>query len=586
MDFKGKEYGEGAKYTIQVAPEDCTGCNLCVNVCPAKDRTNPKHKAINMAFQPPLRESERAMQEANTRLETLVEAIPDIVYFKDLEGRNLVVNKAFEHWIGLPKVQILGKPDSEIFPSDLAAACRTSDDHVLRTLQTYRAEEQTRDDRGRIRFLDSQKVPLFDNANHVIGLVGVSRDVTERKLAEQERQQLSDKLMRAEKMEAIGTLAGGVAHDLNNILTGLVSYPELLLIRLPEDSPLRKPLLTIQKSGERAAGIVQDLLALARRGVESRETVDMSDLIREFISGPQFKKLQLEHPGVEVRIELAPDLLALSGSPVHLSKAMMNLILNAFEAMPSGGRLRVATDNVHIDRQSTLSGEVSEGDYVRLEIADTGKGIPSEDLRRIFEPFYSKKVLGRSGSGLGLSVVWGVMHDHHGFIDVRSTPEEGATFTLLFPASRERAAKSNGGVPLERYKGKGETILVVDDVELQREIASDLLKELGYVVTTAATGEEAVSHLKEHPVDLVVLDMIMPNGMDGLETYKAIIKLRPGQKAVITSGFSETERLRKAQELGAGVYIKKPYLMEKMGIAVRNELDRRPNRAEGNPSIE
>jgi two-component system, cell cycle sensor histidine kinase and response regulator CckA len=337
---------------------------------------------------------------------------------------------------------------------------------------------------------------------------------------------------------------------------------------------LRKPLLTIQKSGERAAGIVQDLLTLARRGVESRETVDVNDLIREFICGPQFKKLKLEHPAVEVRAELDPDLLAVSGSPVHLSKAVMNLILNAFEAMPSGGRLHIDTDNIHIDGQNTLSGEAGEGDYIKLEITDTGKGIPSDDLLRIFEPFYSSKVLGRSGSGLGLSVVWGVVHDHHGFIDVRSTLNEGTTFTLLFPASRERATKGNGAIPREQYKGRGETILVVDDVELQREIASELLKELGYVVITAASGEEAVSYLKKRPVDVVVLDMIMPNGIDGLETYRTIIKYRPGQKAIITSGFSETERVRAAQQLGAGVYIKKPYLMEKMGIAIRNELDR------------
>jgi two-component system cell cycle sensor histidine kinase/response regulator CckA len=524
------------------------------------------------------RETERAMQDSKSRLETLVEAIPDIICFKDLEGRNLVVNKAFEHWIGLPKAQILGRQDSELFAPDLAAACRASDEHVLRTLQPYRTEEQSRDDRGRICFFDSHKVPLFDNENRVIGLVGVARDVTERKLAEQERQQLGDKLMRAEKMEAIGTLAGGVAHDLNNILAGLVSYPELLLMGLPEDSPLRKPLLTIQKSGERAAGIVQDLLTLARRGVESRETVNMNDFVREFIGGPQFNKLKLEHPVVKVEVALDPHLLPVSGSPVHLSKAVMNLILNAFEAMPSGGRLRIATENIHIDGQNTLSGEAGEGDYVKVEITDTGKGIPSGDLLRIFEPFYSSKVLGRSGSGLGLSVVWGVVRDHHGFIDVRSNLGEGTTFTLLFPASRGRAVRSNGAIPREHYQGRGETILVVDDVELQREIASEMLKELGYVVITAASGQEAVSYLEKQSVHLVVLDMIMPNGMDGLETYEAIIKHRPGQKAVITSGFSETERVRQAQQLGAGVYIKKPYLVEKLGIAVRNELDRHANR--------
>ncbi len=522
------------------------------------------------------RRSETAMQEANTRLETLVEAIPDIIYFKDLEGRNLVVNKAFERWSGLAKEQVVGKRDSELFSPDRAAACQASDEQVLRTRRPQRSEEAIVDGKQRLSFFETYKVPLFDNQDRVVGLVGVSRDVTERRLAEQERQQLSDKLMRAEKMEAIGTLAGGVAHDLNNILAGLVSYPELLLMGLAEDSPLRKPLLAVQKSGERAAGIVQDLLTLARRGVESQETLDLNDLIREFISGPQFKKLKFEYPDVEIDLDLAPDLLALSGSPVHLSKAVMNLIINAFEAMSNGGRLRIATENIHIDGQKTLSGEVGEGDYLNLEITDTGKGIPSDDLQRVFEPFYSSKVLGRSGSGLGLSVVWGVVQDHHGFIDVSSTLDEGTTFTLFFPAVRDRVAKGDGVIPREQYRGKGETILVVDDVELQREIASEMLQNLGYAVTTVSSGEEAVSYLRKQRVDLVLLDMIMPNGMDGLETYMAIIKHRPGQKAVITSGFSETDRVQEAQRLGAGIYVKKPYLMEKIGVAIRKELDREP----------
>ena len=374
-------------------------------------------------------------------------------------------------------------------------------------------------------------------------------------------------------MEAIGTLAGGVAHDLNNILSGIVSYPELLLLDISEDDPLRKPMLTIQKSGERAAAIVQDLLTMARRGVVAMEAVNINDIITEYLQGPEQAKLKEYYPELEVETDFESNLLNVSGSPVHLAKIVMNLLYNAAEAMPDGGRVLISTKNRYIDKPVRGYDDVKEGDYVIVEISDTGTGISKEVMDRIFEPFYTKKVMGRSGTGLGMAVVWGSVKDHNGYIDIKSTQGSGSTFTLFFPVTRQEETARRVQLTLEDYKGKGENILVVDDVKEQREIASVMLEKLDYNVATVSSGEEAVEYLKNSGADLIVLDMIMGAGMDGLDTYKKIIGIKPEQKVIIASGFSESGRVKEAQRLGAGAYLKKPYMIEKIGLAIRNQLD-------------
>ena len=408
---------------------------------------------------------------------------------------------------------------------------------------------------------------------------GVSEDITGQKLAEasrlkaeREKEILQAQLHRSQKMEAIGTLAGGGAHDLNNILGGLVSYPELLLIQLPEDSSLRKPILTIQKSGEKAAAVVQDLLTLARRGVVVTDVVNLNDVITEYLDRPEHEKLQSYHPGVHIETRFEKDTLNILGSPTHLSKTVMNLISNAAEAMPGGGTLTVSTQNRYIDRHIRGYDNVNEGDYVVLTISDTGTGISPDDIDKIFEPFYTKKKMGRSGTGLGMAVVWGTVKDHNGYIDVQSTEGKGTTFTLYFPITREELPEADSHLAIESYSGNGESILIVDDVEEQRKIASGMLKELGYSALSVSSGEEAVEYLSTNNVDLLVLDMIMDPGMDGFDTYKKIIETRPGQKAIICSGFSETDRVKELQKLGAGEYVRKPLLLEKIGLAIKEEL--------------
>jgi PAS domain S-box-containing protein len=413
---------------------------------------------------------------------------------------------------------------------------------------------------------------LHDNDGNIIGAISLGLDITERKQIEEEKDKLQTQLQQAQRMEAIGTLAGGVAHDLNNILSGIVSYPELLLMDLPEDSPLRKPILTMQDSGKRAAAIVQDLLTLARRGVVIKEVVNLNDIINEYLKSPEHEKLKLYYSEVEIETNIESDLLNISGSSVHLSKTIMNLVSNAAEAIPDGGKICISAENRYIDRPISGYDSIEEGDYITLVISDTGIGILPQDMERIFEPFHTKKIMGRSGTGLGMTVVWGTVKDHKGYIDVQSTEGKGSTFTLYFPATKREIAKDKTLLLTEEYMGKGEVILVVDDVKGQREVAFAMLAILGYSAHTVSSGEEAVEYLKDHSVDLIVLDMIMDPGIDGLDTYKQILELHPRQKAIIASGFSETDRVKETQRLGAGSYVKKPYTLEKIGLAVKAEL--------------
>jgi len=404
--------------------------------------------------------------------------------------------------------------------------------------------------------------------------LSIAIDITERKHAEEERQKLTERFHRAEKMEAMGLMAGGVAHDLNNVLGVLVGYSELLLLGMSEDNLQRRHVQNILRSGQRGAAIIQDLLTLARRNVEKSEVVNLNTIVRDFLRTPEFEMLKTTHPGVTFDVKMEENLLNLKGSPLHLGKTVMNLVSNAVEAMADDGRIIVSTRNRYLDTPIQGYDHMEEGDYVVLTVSDNGKGISKDDIDKIFEPFYTKKVMGRSGTGLGLAVVWGTVKDHRGYIDVKSDEGKGSIFTLYFPVTRDEMLKSPGKAPFDKYKGRGETILVIDDVEEQRDLAQRMLTRMGYHVETVGSGEEAIEYLKTHQVELLILDMIMGAGMDGYETYRKINEMNPKQKAIIVSGFSETDRVKKAQALGAGTYVPKPYIMEQIGLAIRKELDR------------
>ena len=342
---------------------------------------------------------------------------------------------------------------------------------------------------------------------------------------------------------------------------------------LPEDSKLRKPITTIQESGHRATAIVQDLLTMARGVAATKEPLNLNDLIGDYLNSPEFKKLEHIYPTVEIKTNLDSDLFNVSGSNVHIRKMVMDLVLNAMEAIDGSGNVTISTMNRYIDKPLRGYDNINIGEYVVLAVSDDGSGISSDDLKRIFEPFFTKKVMGRSGTGLGLAVVWNVVQDHKGYIDV-TTDENGTTFELYFPITREEISGKDLSIPIKDYKGNGETILVVDDVESQREISCNMLDRLGYKAKAVSSGEEAIEYLKENTIDLLFLDMIMDPGINGRETYERIIEIHPKQKAIIVSGFAETDEVKKTQKLGAGQYIKKPLTLKKIGLAVKKELEK------------
>ena len=522
---------------------------------------------------------EDALRASEIRHRFLSENINDVIWTLDLDLNYTYISPAAERthgWDEAYRATLTAEKAitpaslqkaSRLFAEQLAISDRTGDYH--RTVTTD-LEVIQRD--GSTMICEVITSFILDENNQPTGILGVSRDITERRKAEQEKAELQRQLERSKKMESLGLLAGGVAHDLNNVLSGIVSYPDLLLMDLPTESPLRAPIETIKNSGEKAATIVQDLLTLARRGVSTSEVLNLNEIIRDQLTSAEYQKLLSFRPDVTVTFDLSEDLPNIKGSAVHLIKTFMNLVANAVEAHPSGGTIAVATQSLYMDRPIKGYDTVKAGEYVRLRVRDHGKGISETDLQHIFEPFYTKKKMGRSGTGLGLAVVWGTVQDHNGYIDVRSRPGEGTIFDLYFPMSRETAIEKEASFDLEAIQGNGETVLVIDDMESQRSIAAHLLQRLGYTAHAVESGEAAVDYLKENAADLVVLDMIMDPGMDGLETWREIVRLHPEQRAIIASGYAETEKVKTAQRLGAGEYLKKPYMIDSLGRAIKNAL--------------
>jgi len=488
---------------------------------------------------------------------TLFDMVSDALALIDIEtGQMLDVNKAFVELYGYRKSEVLRMKNTDFSaePEKTTEATRSRGLYI--PIRWHKKKDGT-------VFPTEITARILKYEGRDVHMAAI-RDITERHRYEAQHR-------RSQKMESLGLLAGGVAHDLNNVLSGLVSYPELLLLDLPEDSPLRSPIETIQDSGKRATAIVEDLLTIARGVAISKGPLRLNDVVQDYLASPEFKKLEQFHPDVAVKAELDTGLLNVSGSPVHIRKALMNLVSNAAEAIDGRGTVTIATSNRYIDRDLKGYENLKEDNYVVLQVTDNGPGISSEELERIFEPFYTKKIMGRSGTGLGLAVVWNVVQDHHGTIEVTSD-KTGTTFQLFFPITQDAILESGTAKPLSMYQGRGETILVVDDVAHQREIACKLLQRLGYSATAVSSGEEAVEFLKRGSVDLVLLDMIMEPGLNGQETYEKITALHPAQKAILVSGFAKTEEVKKTQQLGAGQFIRKPYTVETIGLAIRDEL--------------
>lgn len=383
----------------------------------------------------------------------------------------------------------------------------------------------------------------------------------------EDRERIARKLRQSQKMEALGVMAGGVAHDLNNILAGIVSYPELIRLNLPKGSSLIEPLETMEKAGKRAAAVVDDLLTLARGTASVKEIVNLNALIKDFLTSPEWQNITSLYKDVSITTNLAPGSAAISCSQVHIRKCLMNLLHNGVEASAPKGEITITTTiktNVNLDPAQAPR-------FVLLSIEDSGPGIATEHIDHIFEPFYTTKKMGHSGSGLGLSVVWSAVEEHDGTISVINLAK-GARFTLCFPAVDALSTSQDvSSIPLESLKGEG-SILVVDDEPQLQQICCEIAQLLGYSVTTASSGEEALRLFNENTYDLIVLDMLLGDGINGCETYEKMLARNPNQKAIIASGYSTNEDVQKTLKMGAQTIIKKPYSLEELGYAIKTCL--------------
>ncbi len=512
------------------------------------------------------------LKESEARYRGLVELSPEaiivqqdgVVKYVNRRGARSFGAAAPQDMIGMTVMDLIHPDFREIVQKRIAKAY---DEQTTVPIQEFKCLK-----------LDKTAIDVIASGTYLkysgrAAMLSVVRDITQQKRAEQILRESEEKQARSKKMESLGLLAGGVAHDLNNVLSGIVSYPELILMDLPEDSKFRQSIETIQESGKRAAAIVRDLLTVARGVATSKEPLNLNDLVNAYLDSPEFLKLKQLFPDVSVRTDLETGLFNVNGSLVHYRKVLMNLVSNAVEAIQGGGEIRIRTLNRYIDRPLRGYDDVTIGEYAVLSVTDNGTGISREDLKHIFEPFYTKKVMGRSGTGLGLAMVWNIVQDHNGYIDVR-TSHNGTTFELYFPITRAGLVEKELPVSIEEYKGNGETILVVDDVKSQQEIASQMLEKLGYVTQSVSSGEEAVDYLQTSSVDLILLDMIMDPGLNGRQTFELIKKIHPNQKAIIVSGFAHTEDVKKAQDAGAGQYLRKPVSFGELGLAVKTELAR------------
>ncbi len=422
---------------------------------------------------------------------------------------------------------------------------------------------------GTVGYISVRFFIVKNKQGQTINLYGVNQDITERKRAEKEKEKLEGQLRQAQKMEAVGRLAGGVAHDFNNILTGINGYSEMIIEGLPADDPLRPNMEVILSSGRRAAGLTAQLLAFSRKQVITPKVIAPNDILLDS------QKMLRRIIGEDIDFIFTPGkrLWRINADPTQLDQVLMNLAVNARDAMPNGGKLTVETQNVTLDDEYCKSHPgFIPGDYVMLAVTDTGHGMNAETLENIFEPFYSTKEVGK-GTGLGLAMVYGVMKQNNGFINVDSEPGAGTTFKIYYPAHKERA-ENTGKSKLTDMPTGTETVLLVEDEEIVRNLSKTVLERQGYTVIVAPDGKKAHLEYTQYSgeIDLLLADVVMPK-MNGRELYKKLLDLKPGLKALFMSGYTE-DAIAHHGVLDKGThFLQKPFTIQALAKAVRRALD-------------
>lgn len=510
------------------------------------------------------KQAEKALAAERERLAVTLRSIGDGVITTDTKGNVVLFNKVTEKITGWSEEDAKGKPLNKVFKiinEKTRKKVENPIEKVMRKGIVIGLGNHTvlisRD--GTEKLIADSGAPIRNDEGDIIGVVLVFRDVTETR-------RIQDFAARAQKLETAGRIAGQIAHDFNNLLGPLIAYPDFIKETLTKDHPALEYIDDMEKCAERISEINQQLLTLGRRGHYNQEPMNLNETINRAVN-----QMEPFPDTLIIELDLNKDLMNIMGGPLQIFRVISNLLTNAREAMHDIGQLIIKTENYYVDKMVGKFVPIPKGEYVKLIITDNGCGIPEDVMPKIFDPFFTTKTTDKvRGSGLGLSVVHAVVEDHNGYIDVDTTISKGTTFYLYFPITREAIEK----IEDDRIIGGTENVLVVDDDPIQREVALKLLAKLGYKAHAVDSGEKALDFIKENPQDLILLDMIMPEGIDGAEAYKRALEINPNQKAIIVSGYTETDRVKEAQNLGAGSFVRKPLTLKTIAHVVRKELDR------------
>ena len=526
----------------------------------------PKLRTILARLDPQARAHTRALELSEARLQAFIRYAPSAITFKGLDGRVLLLNPRAEALLGLNQAQALGRRQEELFPPELAEHFREQDERVLALREAVQTEEALTLPGGTVREYLITRFPLLDGAERCWGLGAIATDITERKEAERSN-------LQHHKMAALSLLAGGISHDFNNLMGGVIGNLELARMELAEDSPVLNRLEAIEDLTSRASELIEQLLAYAGRGTFRLETLDLNGqvetLIRLLRSSLAGRAALIWEPGA--------GLPPMVGRLAQIQQAVVNLVLNAVEAVPTeGGRITLRTGLIDLAGSrpdGLVRGQVLRpGRYLTLEVADNGRGMTPQIQERIFEPFFSTKVTGR---GLGLAAVAGILRSHLGGIEVTSAVGKGSAFKLLFPAQAEgaRPAAPPAGPEAVGILGTG-TVLVVDDEDAVRELAVGALHLMGFDTLEARDGLEGlqVFQANRDRIRLVLMNFIMP-GMNGDEAFLAMRQAGLEAPIILSSGFGqEEEALHRFKELGPAGFLQRPYRMQAFKAVVSAAL--------------
>ncbi|MGH9761366.1 MAG: PAS domain S-box protein, partial [Blastocatellia bacterium] len=508
--------------------------------------------------------AEDALRDSRGFYESLVESLPQSVFRKDIEGRFTFANQRMCSLLGMPLADIAGRTDFDFYPDSLAAKYRADDIRVMQTGETIDMIEEHQTPDGRNRHVQVIKTPVRDRADRVIGVQGIFLDVTERK-------ELEHQFLQSQKMEAIGTLAGGVAHDFNNMLTVISGYSDLLLIGLEENCSHRPHAEEIKRAAERASALTRQLLAFSRKQVLQPTELNLNTVVLDM------EKMLRRLIGEDVNLitALTPDPGLVTADAGQIEQVVMNLVVNAREAMPGGGTLTIETGLLRVDEVFLPEHPgLPPGAYMMLAVSDTGSGMDKETRSRIFEPFFTTKKPG-SGTGLGLSTVYGIVKQSNGHIDVYSEPGTGTTFKLLFPVSSSEGEGSLTQRFASEVQCGCETVLVVEDEAIVRNLVKRVLEGCGYRVLEAVNGTEALALCAQHAgsIDAVLTDVVMPQ-MSASELARRIYDRYPDMKMIYMSGYTDGAIASHGILDPDVAFIHKPFTPASLTNKLRETLDR------------